>query len=155
MLYTLTDHVYPDEPCWGLREEPQIMAFPDGSRQRRWVQKVKVVRGDNLAYFQTDFGPAEDFAHIPPLFIPSFGDDSVAQLQELAEGHRHDLRWAKRRQEMLAESTLISDIMRQSEENREWIRNRSVIGPKVAVQRNVYDTNVVRRRLKEKGKGVF
>jgi hypothetical protein len=116
---------------------------------------VKVVRDDRLAEFTTDFGPAQDFEHIPPLFIPSFGDDTVAQLQEMAEHHRLDLRWVKRREEMLAESTLISDILRQTEENREWIANRSHFGAKVAVQRNVYDTNVVRRRLKAARKGVF
>jgi hypothetical protein len=116
---------------------------------------VKVVRDDRLAEFTTDFGPAQDFEHIPPLFIPSFGDDTVAQLQELAERHRHDLRWAKRKQEMIAESTLIRDILRQTEENREWIANRSQFGPVANVQRNVYDTNVARRRLKAKSKGVF
>jgi len=154
-LAAITLSVRPDEPSWGLDEQPRIIAFPDGSRRRRWLQRVKVVRGDKLAEFETDFGPAEDFDHIPPLFIPSFGDDSVAQLQEMADNHRHDLRWVKRREETLTESTLIADILRQHEENREWIANRSQFGPAGAVQRNVYDTNVARRRLKAKGKGVF
>lgn len=112
------------------------MAFPGGARLRRWVQKVKVVRDDRLAEFATDFGPAEDFEHIPPLFIPSFGDDSVAQLQEMAEHHRHDLKWAKRREEMVAESTLIKDILRREEEKREWAVRRSRFGPGGAVLRN-------------------
>lgn len=147
--------VFPDEPCWGLNEQPRIMALPDGSRQRRWVQTVKVVRGDRLAQHTTDYGPAEDFKHIPPLFIPSFGDDTVAQLQEMAEHHRHDLRWVKRREEMLAESTLLDDIIRQTEEDREWIANRSKFGPSISVQRNVYPRSVVRRRLKEKTGRIF
>ena len=138
-----------DEPCYGLSEQSLIMAFSDGSRQRRWVQKVKVVRGDALAEFTTDYGPAEDYEHIPPLFIPSFGDDSVAQLQELAENHRHDMRWEKRRKELQAESTLIKDILQREEEGREWVVNRSHFGPKLSVQRN---TNIAKPR---KPKGVF
>lgn len=126
----------PDEPCWGLNEQPLIMAFPGGSRLRRWVQKVRVVRDDRLAEFATDFGPAEDFEHIPPLFIPSFGDDSVAQLQEMAEHHRHDLKWEKRRKERLAESTLIKDILQREEEKRDWVVRRSRFGPGGAVLRN-------------------
>ena len=128
--------VHPDEPSWGLSLQPQIMAFPDGSRRRRLVEKVKVVRDDALAEFVTDFGPAEDFEHIPPLLIPSFGDDSVAQLQEMAEHHRHDLRWAKRREEMVAESTMLKDILRRAEEARDWVARRSRFGPGGATRRN-------------------
>lgn len=148
-MHIVTDRVYPDEPAWGLSEQSEIMAFPDGSRMRRQVQKVKVVRDDRLAEFVTDFGPAEDFEHIPPLLIPGFGDDSVAQLQEMAEHHRHDLRWVKRREEMVAESTLIADILQRAEESREWAVNRSRFGPGGFVQRN---SSIARRR---KSKGVF
>lgn len=128
--------ITPDEPSWGLNEQPQIMALPDGSRQRRWVQTVRVVRDDRLAEFVTDLGPAEDFGHIPPLFLLSVGTDSVAELQEEAERHRHDLRWVKRREEMAGESTLIADILRQAEERREWIAKRSRFGPGGTVLRN-------------------
>lgn len=138
-----------DEPCWGLLERPQQVPMPDGSIRLRWVQTVSVVRGDRIAHWETDFGPAEDFDEIPPLLIPSFGDDSVGQLQELAERHRHDLKWALRRKERLAQSTLIAGILRQVEENQEWIANRSQFGPGISVQRNAYDSTVARRRLRQ------
>ena len=128
--------VHPDEPSWGLSEQSEMVALPDGSRQYRWVQRVRVVRDDRKAEFVTDFGPAGDFDHIPPLFLLSVGTDSVAQLQEEAERHRHDLKWLKRRQEMAAESTLISDILRREEEKRDWIASRSRFGPGGAVRRN-------------------
>lgn len=136
MINPVALSVRADEPCWILDEQSRIMAFPDGSRLRRRVQRLHVVRGDELAEFETDFGPAEDF-DIPPIFLMSpDGSVSVAHMQEEAEKHRHNLQWAKRREEMLAESTVIPDILRHAEEAREWVANRSRFGPGGAVLRN-------------------
>lgn len=147
----LTDHVSPDEACHGLREGPRTMPMPNGSQQRRWVQAVYVVRDDAIAEYTVDYGPAHHFEDlVMELVMPSFGENSVAQLQEFAEKNRHERYWAKRREEMMAESTLIEDVVRQRAQDREIIRNRSVIGPNVRVQRGAYSADVARRRLKEK-----
>ena len=108
---------------------------PDGSNQRRWIQRVWVIRGGRKAKFETDFGPASDWPHATPVIYPSFGENSIGELQWLAERDRHNDKWAKRRKEMLAESTLIADILRNNEIMLEVQRNRSQFGPGVSVQR--------------------
>lgn len=135
-MKAVATHVYPDEPCFGLFEGPMIVPQPDGSRPWRWCQQVRVARGDHLAYYVEDLGPAGDYERITPLYMPSWGDDSVAQLREHAEKNRHDDFWARRVDEMLAGSTLIEDAMRHNEQRRDLLLNRSVIGPAVSVQRN-------------------
>lgn len=119
--------VHPDESCYSLQEGP---------RNGRWVQRVYVVRGDAIAEYSVDFGPIENFKDATEVIYPSFGENSVGQLQELAERDRHSDKWARRRREMRAESTLISDILRQEETLLEIRRNRSHFGPGVSVQRN-------------------
>ena len=117
-----TAFVHPDEPCHGLREESRVMPMPDSSQQSRWVQTVFVVRGDAIAAHTTDYGPAADFKDVTPLMMPSFGDDTVAQLREHAEKNRHDTYWQQRAQAQLAESTLIRDHMNQIAMNAEYAR---------------------------------
>lgn len=136
----VTPVVHPDEPCYSLREGP---------RGGRWVQAVYIIRGDAIAEWTKDYGPAEDYERIQSLIIPSFGENTVAQLQEWAEKNRHDDYWARRSDEMLAGSTLIQDVIRQDEECRQQIRNRSVIGPHFTRQRNLYSQERTRRLLKE------
>ena len=111
--------VHPDEPCHGLREEPRMMP---GMIGWRWVQTVFVVRGDAIAAHTTDFGPAEDFANVTPLMMPSFGDDTVAQLREHAEKNRHDTYWQDRAKEQQANSTLIRDAINQVAMKAEYAR---------------------------------
>ena len=137
-MHIVTTCVFPDEPCHGLWEGPEIVPGLNGSLQPHWLQKVFVIRSDAIAKYITDFGPALAFDGVTPLLIPSFGENSVAQLQEIAEKHRHNDYWTKRREEMLAESTLIEDAIRQHEQDREMIRQRSVLGPGINVQRNGY-----------------
>jgi hypothetical protein len=131
-MHIVTDRIHPDEPCYGLWEGP---------KNGRWVQRVFVVRGDTKARFETDFGPAEDFKDATEIMYPSFGENSVGQLQELAERDRHNDKWSKRGKEMLAESTLIPDILKQEEIKLEVVRNRSHFGPATSVQRNDFPTN--------------
>lgn len=114
--------VHPDEPAYGLREEPRTMLQPDGSQQLRWVQTVFVVRDDTIASHATDYGPAENFQKITPLFLWSEGDDTVAQLRDLAERNRHDTYWYDRAQAQKAESTLIRDAIAQMDARAEYIR---------------------------------
>lgn len=139
-MQIVTNTVHPDEPAHGLFEGPV-----DG----RWVQYVFVVRGNAIAKYVTDFGPAEDYADVTPMRMPSFGDDSVAQLQAFAEKNRHDDYWQKRRAELLEGSTLIQDHIRQIEIDQQVIHNRSVFGPAIAVQRGGYSHTRAMRKLME------
>ena len=145
----VTDHVYPDEPCYSLREGPRTVHGLNGSTARHWVQAVYVIRGDAMAEFTTDYGPVENWPNATEVIYPSFGENSVAQLQELAEKDRHENMGARHRERVRAESTLISDILRQEEIKLEVTRNRSVLGPAVSVQRNDFPREAVRRRRRE------
>lgn len=122
------------------------MPAPEGGTAWRWVNAVYVVRDDAIAEYAEDLGPAEDFGRIQPIMIPSFGENSVAQLQELAEKNRHDDYWAKRVDEQLAESTLVQDHLRQIEMNRELIHNRSRFGYGGMTQRNGYPRKAAREK---------
>jgi hypothetical protein len=106
------------------------------------------VRGNDLAYYTQDFGPAEDFEDVTPLIMPSIGTDTVAQLQEHAEKNRHDNYWAKRRKEMLEGSTLIEDAVRSLDQEREMILNRTHLGPSLSVQRNDVPRGAIREARK-------
>ena len=105
--------VHDDEPCHGLREE---------ARKGRWIQTVFVVRGDTLAAHTTDYGPAENFSRVTPLMMPSFGDDTVAQLREHADRNRHDTYWHERGEAHKAESTLIRDHIDRIEQVKTFVQ---------------------------------
>ena len=139
----VTDHIFPDEPSWGLFEGPRNVP----RKGLRWVQVVYVLRGDSIAEYLEDFGPAEDFARAQPIMLPSpDGCNTVAQLQECAEKNRHDAYWANRVDEMLHESTLITDHIRQLEQNRELVANRSLFAPTGHHRRNGYPRQKARER---------
>lgn len=146
-MHYVTLHVLPDEPCYGLAERPMMRALPDGSRQWRWVQQVFVVRDDTISKYETDFGPAENFRDITPMVMPSHGTDTVAQLQEFAARNRQDDYWQKEAQAQQAESTLITDHIRQFEQIHEVLRNRSTFGPAQSTQRNGYSDVTFQRGL--------
>lgn len=149
----IAHEVHPDEPAYGLCLRPRLVAQPDGSHQRRFVESVYVLRGDAISEHNTDYGPAEDWERIPPLIVPGYGDDSVAQLQELAERHRHDLKWWNYREQLKAESTLIADILRQEEALIPALANRSIFGPAITVQRNQAQRGALIQEHKEKVNG--
>ena len=127
-----------------------IVPQPDGSQPLRWVQEVRVVREDQIAYYTRDFGPAEDFGHVTPLFMPSAGDDSVGQLQDHFDKNREDDHWQRRTQELLEGSTLIADAMRWMDKRREEVRNRSVFGAGITVQRNDVPIQAAKRIYRSK-----
>ncbi len=139
-MHIVTDHISADEECHGLVERP-VMSTGGGWR---WIQSVFVVRGDAIAKYETDLGPAKDFDRIQPLAIPSFGENTVVQLQDIAERNRHDDYWARRVDEMLAESTLVKDHLRQLEQERLLIRNKSSFGAGGNFQRNGYNRKAAR-----------
>ncbi len=109
-----------------------------------------VIRGDAIAKFETDYGPVSDWPDATEIIIPSFGENSVGQLQEMAERDRHSDKWAKRRREIQAESTLISDILKQEEILLDVVANRSNFGPGVSAQRNDFPREAVQNKFKEK-----
>jgi len=121
----------------------------NGETRHRWLQDVKVVRGDRIAHYVVDYGPAEDFERIPPLIIAGVGEDTVGEAQEAAERHRHDTRWWKHQQERLAGSTLIEDNIRQLSIDAAVRHNRSQFGPAVSVQRGSYPRQTVLRGIRD------
>ena len=136
-----TDYIHPDEPCYGLVEG--ACSIP--REGMRWIQSLTVVRGDSLAIYSTDLGPADLFARAQAVAFPSPGGcNTVAQLQWEADNTRQDTYWADRTDAMLAESTLIPDHLRQLEQNREVIANRSTFGPSGGHQRNGYPRQAAR-----------
>lgn len=162
-MHYVTNTISPNEPCYGLWEGFEIAPVPgapNGAKDWRWLQKVFVVRGDMIAKYITDFGPADDFEMITPIFLPNEGTDSVAVLQAMAEKNRHDTYWQTRAAEQLAESTLISDLIEQEAKIHEIIRNRTTSGPYQTNQRNGYSHETTMRNFKERrqqctGKVVF
>jgi len=114
---------------------------------------VFVIRGDAIASWTHDYGPAENFRRVQEILIPSFGENTVGQLQDLAERNRHDTYWANRSDEMLAESTLIGDVLKGDEERKNRIRNRSTIGPHVRIERNGYSRGRTHEIMKERKRG--
>ncbi len=133
--------VHPDEPCYGLY---------DGPRKGRWIQAVYVIRADAIAEWVKDYGPEANFKGAQPLLMPSYGENKVAQLQEWAEKNRTDTYWDNRAREMKSESTLIADVLRQDEEKKLQIRNKTVIGPYRTVERNFHSQDIAKRELKQR-----
>ena len=131
----------PAEPCHGLQEFPK-----DGE----WVQRTFVLRDGEVACFQRVIGPASDYERVQPLLMPSFGENTVAEMQYWGEKNRHDTYWATRSEEMLAESTLIKDHVDQLEEVTMVRGNKSVLGPYQSTQRIGYPRGDELRRVKEK-----
>ena len=142
----VTNRVYPDEGCWGLFEGPRTVHSFDGSSASHWVQAVYVIRGDAIAEYTTDYGPTTLFERTTPLIIPSFGENTVGQLQDHAAKNRQDHHWYNRSREMLAESTLIKDSLRILGQQREVLLNRTVIGPIITVQRNDTPREYIKER---------
>lgn len=131
-------------------EGPEPRTQPDGSTQQRWIQRVWVIRGDRKAKHETDFGPAIKYPDATPCIYPSFGENSVGELQGLAERDRASDKWSKRRKELQSESTLIADIIRQEEMMIQDRQNRSQFGPLISKQRNEIPSQAIASKQKEK-----
>lgn len=145
----VADRVSPDEPCWGYFTGSKNMPGYSEDDNPRMIEQVFVIRGDAIACYERDFGPADDYAYVPPLMMPSFGENSVALMQWHGERHRHDDRWEKLIREYKESSTLFADIIRQEEQRHLAIENRSSLGPYVNVQRNGWSRERVRRNYKD------
>jgi len=146
----MADKVHPDEPCWGYWCGPERRFMgKDIGDQMRILEKVFVIRGDAIACYEEDFGPASEYGYMPPLLMPSYGENPVGLMRWHGEQHRNDDRWMKRIAEHKESSTLFQDIIRQEEQRHEIIRNKSSFGPAVTVQRNEYPHEEVHRRYND------
>jgi hypothetical protein len=139
-MFIATDRVSPDEECHG---------YFTGPVRGRMVEWVFVVRGDAIAKYEQDFGSADQFGYVPPMKIPSFGENTVAELQWHGERHRHDEHWGKYIAELKGQSTLFADVLRQEEQKQLAVRNKSVFGPAQTTQRNGHNQSEVWRRFKQ------
>lgn len=149
-MQIITDKVHPDEPCWGYYVGPQARPGPPGEDdQVRMIEWVFVIRGDAIAKYERDLGPADDYPYVPPLKMPSWGENPVGLMQWHGERHIHDPKWAQMIQEYKAESTLFRDILRQEEQRHELINNRSNFGPAGNFQRNGYSRVTNWRRYRD------
>lgn len=135
-MHIITTNVHPNEPCEAIAEGRFLRQQPDGSTQWRWMQYVWVYRDDTIAKWERDLGPAENFDTATPFRCQSFGEDSVAEMQDMAENSRRDDYWHKRSIEMQEASTLLPDIVRQQEILYAIAKNRSTFGPYQSAQRN-------------------
>lgn len=131
----------PQEPSYGLQEFP---------KNGEWVQRISVIRDGEKVWFQKIIGPASDFERVQPLMMPSFGDDTVAELQYWGEKNRNDTYWADRSAQLLGESTLITDHINQLEQMTLVRKNKSVLGPHQSTQRIEFPREQVSREFKEK-----
>ena len=121
--------------------------------RRRWVQRVFVIRGDALAKHEIDLGPAEEWEGVAsPLLMPSFGDDTVAQLQEHAEVTRNESKYLQLIRQYQEESTLVEDSLAGLEQQLLAKRNTTTIGPHVFAQRGDYPGQFARRELRSRVK---
>ena len=153
-MHIVTDRVVPDEPCHGLAEGPLAMPYPEGPGVRqRWVQRVFVIRDDAIAKYLWDIGPVEDYEDtVMPILMPSFGENTVAELQAHAEKNRHETKYMDRRREMMAESTLVQDAVAEVERRYLAKSNRSIIGPHLRVQRGAWPDQTAVRALRDRVK---
>ena len=151
-MHIITNHVSPDEGCWGLLEGPVTMPHGKGF-QRRWVQRVFVVRDDAIAKYQIDLGDADYWEERAlPQAIAGMGDDTVGELQEWAERDRNQGKLWQFVQQQREESTLIEDSLAGLEQEHLAKTNKTIIGPNVFSQRGDYPGQFARRELRSKQK---
>jgi hypothetical protein len=153
----LTDGVSPNEACYGLFEGPQ---YSELHHENRWIQQLKVIRGDTICLWEQDLGPASLYEKVQPLLMPSAGDDTVSELQWWATKNRSDHYWYDYTRNLQSESTLMQDAAREYLQIEEIRRNRSVFGPAQTTQRNNFDTRVNPEKVKAKrrerrGKAIY
>lgn len=150
MITTVAPAVHPDEKAFLLVERN----LPFDRIGVRRIQILYVNRGDRLAEWRKDLGPASDFQN-EGVRIPSFWEHTVGELWDIAERHRYrdNDYWARFAAEQQAESTLITDFLNHKEESWKLIDNQSVFGPGVSKQRNGFSKRTAYERAKERKHG--
>ncbi len=128
----------PDEPCFNLSEIN--LQAPDSRGWRRY-QVLLVVRGDRLAEFRSDLGPARRFT-AQQFRIPGGVRDEVSGRIEILHtvGELRDiadrLRAGLVRPPELAPTDLVAGYHETLEERRRRRRGRSTFGPLARRQRS-------------------
>lgn len=156
----MTDRISPDEPAYGYFCGPKMQPGYTETQNPRMVEQIWVVRGDALACFERDFGPASEWPYVPPLLMPSDGENPVGLMQWHGEKHRNDPQWGQLIKEYKESSTLFEDALRKDEQQHEVIYNRSNIGPYQTTQRNGYDRernwrNYMNEKARRTGKRII
>lgn len=138
-----TAFLLPDEPCLGVVEVN--LPRPDSKGRHRY-QLTYVVRNDRIAEHATDMGPESNFPY-PQIRVVAIFEHTVAEALSLAEQQRlGDTYWAKRVQEVAAESTLVTDMVNWAEERHKLVHNRSTFGAGFTKQRNGIDSRIFERK---------
>ena len=133
-LTVIAQEIHPDEPCYGLSE--MTLTGRDGKGLSRY-QLVYVIRNDREVPFVREIVGAD--LKTPPLRIISMGDDTVAQLQFMAEENRRNRKLEERIKEMQESSTLVKDSIELAEQIKLIKDNKTTFGAgstAATVQRN-------------------
>lgn len=140
-----------DEPVYFLQEGYALN--PAGTDDHRY-QVLLMPRGNVIATFWWDLGPAEDFLMVvdgesyraPPYQQPILLEHKVAECRHMAEAGRMDDFSVQLLHSQVNESTLFEEYARLIEEDMYLVRNRSTFGPGGHIQRNGYSPTGARRQ---------
>ena len=121
-ITVIAQSIHADEKCYGLAEA--VLPRPRSYGRQRY-QLVYVNRNDNIVPFVR---PLHSDLTVPPLRIPSLGDDTVGELMDLADEYRHNHNLDQLLKEKQESSTLINDVIALSEMIQRIKANRSVFG---------------------------
>lgn len=118
--------LFSDEPvAWGQ----EITRVTAGVLVR--IQRVGVVRDDNLVVFERIMGRADEFPSAPRVInVPAFMLYNAGEMQDLLDEARGD---------KIPESEphdLIGDYIKQADEVAQLAAHRTVVGPNITVQRS-------------------
>ncbi len=80
MIAQATSLIFPDEKAFWLTEGWRLVP---GMGERR-IQSILVLRGDEIATYEKDLGPKDDYK-ADKFQIPSFWEYSVAEVQDIAD----------------------------------------------------------------------
>lgn len=120
-MLAVAESVHPDEKAYLLGE--RNLPFP--RRGWRRIQIVIVNRGDRLAEWRKDLGPAASFT-AQPFDVPSLWEHTVGELWDIADLQRDQTTWTDFVAEREAESTLIADAIEVAEQRWKLAKERPV-----------------------------
>ena len=134
----IADRITEHEPCYGWAESNRVWPMADGTHQARRMRFIFVVRGDAIAKYVEDLGPASEYSDASQFYIMADGEggDTVAEVRFMAGAHDDDATYERIRRELREGSTLIQDAVNEAEQNRKAIKNQSMFGPGGHTQRN-------------------
>ena len=122
----VTTEIHPDEPCYGLAE---MTLLDSAGKERRRYQMVYVSRGDVITPYVRDVtSVVGGDLSVPPLRIPSFGDDTVGQLWDLADHYRRNKDLETKLKERAESSTLLADTLEVSQQIKKIKANQTTFG---------------------------